>query len=110
VAELFRQVGNSYTLAQMAHVLAIRSERDSLFRIGLRSNPALLGAIGLTLVLQLALIYIPWLQAAFATRALSAFALALGLAASSLIFGTVELEKWLLRCARTRAALQAAPI
>ena len=30
-------------LSQLGHVLAIRSERDSLFRIGLLSNPPLLG-------------------------------------------------------------------
>jgi len=31
------------TLSQMAHVLAIRSERDSLFTLGLRSNLACWG-------------------------------------------------------------------
>jgi len=85
------------TLAQMAHVLAIRSERDSLFRIGLWSNRPLLGAVALTFVLQLALIYVPFLQRFFTTVALSAADLALGLAASSLIFCAVELEKWILR-------------
>jgi len=85
------------TLAQMAHVLAIRSERDSLLRIGLWSNRPLLGAVALTFVLQLALIYVPFLQRFFTTVALSAADLALGLAASSLIFWAVELEKWILR-------------
>jgi Ca2+-transporting ATPase len=85
------------TLAQMAHVLAIRSERDSLFRIGLWSNKPLLGAVALTFVLQLALVYVPLLQRFFTTVALSAADLALGLAASSLIFWAVELEKWILR-------------
>ncbi|MBK9712459.1 MAG: cation-translocating P-type ATPase [Kouleothrix sp.] len=85
------------TLAQMAHILAIRSERDSLFRIGLWSNTPLLGAVALTFVLQLALVYIPFLQGFFTTVALSAADLAIGLAASSLIFWAVEIEKWLLR-------------
>jgi Ca2+-transporting ATPase len=40
------------TLAQMAHVLAIRSERVSLFRIGLFSNKPLLAAVSLTVLLQ----------------------------------------------------------
>jgi Ca2+-transporting ATPase len=85
------------TLAQMAHVLAIRSERDSLFRIGLWSNRPLLGAVLLTFVLQLALTYVPFLQVYFETVALSARDLILGLALSSLIFWAVELEKWIRR-------------
>jgi Ca2+-transporting ATPase len=85
------------TLAQMAHVLAIRSERDSLFRIGLWSNRPLLGAVLLTFVLQLALTYVPFLQVYFDTVALSARDLILGLALSSLIFWAVELEKWIRR-------------
>ena len=85
------------TLAQMAHVLAIRAERDSLLRIGLWSNKPLLGAVALTFVLQLALVYVPFLQRFFTTVALSAADLAIGLAASSLIFWGVELEKWHLR-------------
>ena len=35
------------TFTQMAHVLAVRSEHDSLFRIGLLSNKALLAAVAL---------------------------------------------------------------
>ena len=42
------------TLSQMAHLLAIRSERESLFSLGLASNLPLLAAVVLTLVLQLA--------------------------------------------------------
>jgi len=85
------------TLAQMAHVLAIRSAHDSLFRIGLWSNRPLLGAVALTFVMQLAVVYVPVLQGFFTTTALSARDLAIGLAASSIIFWGVELEKWVLR-------------
>jgi Ca2+-transporting ATPase len=85
------------TLSQMAHVLAIRSDRDSLFRIGLWSNRALLGAVVLTFVLQLAVVYVPFLQGFFTTVALSARDLGIGLAASSIVFWAVELEKWLMR-------------
>jgi Ca2+-transporting ATPase len=83
------------TLAQMAHVLAIRSERDSLFRIGLRSNRPLLGAALLTVALQLAVVYVPALQAIFSTVALSAVEVGICVGLSSLIFWAVELEKWL---------------
>ena len=85
------------TLSQMAHVMAIRSERQSLFRIGVWSNRPLLGAVTLTVLLQLALIYVPFLQHVFKTVALPAADLALSLAASTLIFWAVELEKWFLR-------------
>jgi P-type Ca2+ transporter type 2C len=85
------------TLAQLAHVLAIRSDRDSLFRIGLWSNRPLLGAVTLTFVLQLAVVYVPFLQGFFTTMALSARDLAIGLAASSIVFWGVEAEKWAMR-------------
>ncbi len=81
------------TLAQMAHLLAIRSERDSLFSQGLASNLPLLGAVALTLVLQLATIYVPWLQPIFRTQALSAAELVLCLGLAAIVFVAVEVEK-----------------
>jgi Ca2+-transporting ATPase len=81
------------TLAQMAHLLAIRSERESLFRIGLASNRPLLAAVGLTLVLQLATVYLPWLQPIFHTQALSAGELAACFGLAALVFLAVEAEK-----------------
>ena len=81
------------TLAQMAHLLAIRSERDSLFRIGLASNRPLLGAVALTIALQLATIYVPWLQPVFRTQPLSAGELALCFGLAAIVFVAVELEK-----------------
>jgi len=91
------------TLSQMAHVMAIRSESQSLFRIGLMSNKALLGAVSLTLLLQLALIYTPFLQSFFKTERLPAGDLALTFALSSVIFAAVELEKWMTRNRRARS-------
>ena len=84
------------TLSQMAHVLATRSERHSLFRVGLFSNKPLLAAVGLTVVLQLALLYVPWLQKIFKTTALPVFDLARTAGLAAVIFCAVELEKWLL--------------
>jgi Ca2+-transporting ATPase len=81
------------TLAQMAHLLAIRSERDSLFTQGLASNAPLLGAVALTLVLQLATIYVPWLQPIFHTQPLSAGELALCFGLAAVVFVAVEIEK-----------------
>jgi Ca2+-transporting ATPase len=90
-------VFTTLTLGQMAHVLAIRSEHDSLFRIGLLSNRPLLGAVGLTVLLQLALLYVPFLQGVFETVPLSAADLAVSLALSGVVFWVVEVEKWVRR-------------
>src|SRR5690606_41989380 len=70
-------VFTTLTITQMAHVLAIRSESESLWRLGLFSNLPLLGAVLLTLCLQLATIYVPILQPIFHTQALSATELAI---------------------------------
>jgi Ca2+-transporting ATPase len=86
------------TVAQLVHSIVIRSETESLFTIGLFSNKPLLGAVLLTLVLQLAVIYLPPLQPIFKTQALTAGELAFCLAMSGVIFIAVELEKWLARC------------
>ncbi|MDE2311169.1 MAG: calcium-translocating P-type ATPase, PMCA-type [Betaproteobacteria bacterium] len=85
------------TLSQMSHVLAIRSERESLFRQGLLSNLPLLGAVTLTFLLQLATIYVPALNEIFHTQPLSASELGICLALSSVVFFCVEIEKWLIR-------------
>lgn len=76
---------------------AMRSDRDSLFQIGLFSNKPLLGAVVLTLGLQMAVIYIPVLQTIFQTTSLSAIDLLISFALSIVIFGAIELEKWLIR-------------
>ena len=89
-------VFTTLTLSQMGNALAVRS-RESLFKVGLLSNKALLGAVLLTFVLQLAVIYVPFLQNLFKTNALSAGELLLSLVLSTVVFWAVELEKWLVR-------------
>ncbi|MBK6878106.1 MAG: cation transporting ATPase C-terminal domain-containing protein [Ignavibacteria bacterium] len=44
---------------QIAHLLAIRTGKESLFKAGLLSNVPLLFAAGLTVLLQLLTIYVP---------------------------------------------------
>ncbi|EIC28090.1 cation-translocating P-type ATPase [Methylomicrobium album] len=85
------------TLSQMGHVLAIRSESVSLFGRGFFSNRLLLGAVALTFALQMAVLYVPFLQPIFKTEALSATELLFSLALSSVVFFAVEIEKWLRR-------------
>ena len=81
------------TLSQMAHVLAIRSETESLWRLGLGTNKALLGAVALTFALQMATIYVPFLNPVFKTQPLTASELGLCLAAAAVVFVVVEIEK-----------------
>jgi Ca2+-transporting ATPase len=90
-------VFTTLTLSQMGHALAIRANQDSLFTIGLFSNKALLGAVVLTFVLQLGVVYVPFLQGIFNTQALSLFELLLSLILSTVVFWAVEAEKWLRR-------------
>ena len=82
---------------QLGHVMAIRSERESLFTQGVLSNKTLLAAVLGTIVLQLATIYVPSLNPVFKTQALTPFELALVLGLSTLVFIAVEIEKYLKR-------------
>ena len=57
--------------SQLAHVLAVRSERDSLLSQGLLSNRPLAAAVALTVALQLAVVYLPALNVVFVTEPLT---------------------------------------
>jgi Ca2+-transporting ATPase len=85
------------TLTQLAHALAIRSDRESLLAIGLLSNRPLLGAVALTLLLQMAVVYLPALQAIFKTTGLTPGELLLCLTLPLVVRLAVEIEKWLAR-------------
>ena len=98
------------TLSQMAHVMTIRSERDSLWQLGLGSNRPLLGAVLLTFVLQMATIYVPALNPIFKTQPLSVGELGICLGAAALVGVAVELEKaWRRNRAQNPLAESAAP-
>ncbi|HEX2965817.1 MAG TPA: cation-translocating P-type ATPase, partial [Syntrophorhabdaceae bacterium] len=84
-------------LSQLGHVLAIRSEKQSLFRQGLLSNKPLLGAVIIAMLLQLMTIYIPFLNPIFRTTMLTIPELLIVLVVSSLVFVAVEIEKWVKR-------------
>lgn len=84
-------------LSQMGHVLAIRSESESIFSQGLFSNKPLVGAIALTFALQMATVYAPVLNPIFNTEPLTWSELAIALLLSSVVFIAVEIEKWVKR-------------
>ena len=80
--------------SQLALALGIRSETQSLFKIGVFSNRGMVLAVVSTIVLQLLVIYVPFLQNIFRTQALSAIELAIALGVSLLALVVVELWKW----------------
>jgi Ca2+-transporting ATPase len=85
------------TVSQMANVMAVRSETESLWSLGLFSNLPLLGAVTLTIGLQMAVIYWAPLQGVFKTAPLNLNELVFTLALSSMVLVAVEIEKWLAR-------------
>jgi Ca2+-transporting ATPase len=86
-------VFNVLCLCQMGHVLAIRSENQSLFSVGIFSNKPLIGSVLIALLLQFVITYVPFLQPIFQTEALTLNEFLLVGAASSLVFFAVEIEK-----------------
>src|SRR5688572_22374310 len=82
------------SLSQLGHVLAIRSD-EFIYKKGLLSNKPLIGAVMLTFVLQLGVIYIPAANTIFKTQPLSVSELLICMGVSAVIFHAVELEKWI---------------
>ena len=78
---------------QLGHVLAIRSERSSLFTLGLGSNRPLLATVLATVAMQLAVVYLPAGNAWFRTQPLAADELASCVLAALAILALVEAEK-----------------
>ena len=83
------------SLAQLGHVMAIRSEKEFLLKIGLFSNLQLLVIVFLTFLLQVAVIYLPFANNILKTTPLSLSELLLCIAISAVVFHAVELEKWI---------------
>ncbi len=80
-------------LSQIAEVSAIRAGDTSFFRVWFRRNRLLLFAVVATFVLQLLVIYAPFLQNAFNTVALNGEQLAVSIGLASTVLFAVELEK-----------------
>lgn len=82
---------------QLYHVMAIRSETRSLFSMGLWSNRPLVLAVGVTVLLQLMVIYVPYFNKLFHTEPLSWQELLIVTGVSGIVFVAVEIEKWVKR-------------
>ncbi|MDJ0621034.1 MAG: cation-translocating P-type ATPase [Calothrix sp. MO_192.B10] len=84
-------------IAQMGHAIAIRSNTRLTIEMNPFSNLFVLGAVVLTTMLQLMLVYVPPLRNFFGTDELSMQELAVCLGFSALMFVWIELEKLFLR-------------
>lgn len=83
--------------SQLGHVMAIRSNRESVFKIGLFSNKPMIAAVLLTVLLQMMIIYLPFLNVIFKTQPLSLNELMLAVITSSIVFWAVEIQKLIIR-------------
>jgi magnesium-transporting ATPase (P-type) len=81
-------------LFQIFYVLNCRSLRDSVFRIGLWSNPWIYAGIGVLILLQLGFIYLPFMNALFYSAPLSVTALLESLLMALVVLPVVGAEKW----------------
>jgi Ca2+-transporting ATPase len=80
-------------LIQFFNAVNCRSEKHSIFRIGLLSNKWLLLAIAGSLSMTVMLVYVPFLQEVFHTYALSAVDWGIAVASASSILIVVEIGK-----------------
>ncbi|MHB0857172.1 MAG: HAD-IC family P-type ATPase [Anaerolineae bacterium] len=81
-------------LSQLGNALAIRSDRLTLLQLGIFTNPALLGAVLLTFILQMGVVYLPFAQQIFDTQPLTLGQLGISMGLSSIVFLMVEAAKW----------------
>ena len=79
-------------LAQLVNVFNSRSDHRSEFR-GLFENPLLWGAVGLSALLQVAVVYLPFLNTAFGTEPLTAAQWGVAIGAASVVLWVSEARK-----------------
>ncbi|MFB7225453.1 cation-translocating P-type ATPase [Streptomyces sp. NPDC056227] len=84
-------------VSQFFNALAVRTDRQSLFRIGLLSNPWLIAAGCFGITLMAAISYLPPLQALFNTAPLGAGDWAILACFGALLLAAEETRKWWLR-------------
>ncbi len=83
----------SLAFMQVFQALASRSVKESLFKMGVLSNPLLAGMALLVVVLQLMVLYVPILSNFFEVIPLSGCDLSIAVGAGVVVFVVMELEK-----------------
>ncbi|GAB4542668.1 MAG: cation-translocating P-type ATPase [Anaerolineales bacterium] len=92
-AEWQTMIFTSLALMQVFQALASRSEKESLFQMGVMSNPLLAGMAALVTALQLSTLYIPALAKFFNVVPLSGCDLSIAAASGVIVFAAIEFEK-----------------
>ncbi|NHZ71240.1 MAG: ATPase, partial [Proteobacteria bacterium] len=82
---------------QLGLALEVRAEKASLFTVGLFTNKAMLGAVGLGLAAHLVILYLPIAQRIFGTEPLDLLHFAIAIAGALVVMAAVELWKVFLR-------------
>ncbi len=82
---------------QLGLALEIRTERASLLTIGLLSNKAMLGAVGVGLATHVAILYVPFLQSVFGTEPLDTAHFGMAIGGVIVVMACVEGYKFLAR-------------
>jgi Ca2+-transporting ATPase len=82
---------------QIFYLLNCRSLKDSIFKIGLWSNPVVYLGIAALVVLQLMFVYLPWMNAWFSSAPLSLDAWLKCIAAAMIVLPIISIEKRLRR-------------
>lgn len=83
-------------LIQLFHSLNVRSNTQSIFKMGFSTNPALIGAILVGGLLQVIIVFVPFLRDMFKVEWLNLEQWAIVLAASIAIIPIVEIGKMIL--------------
>ncbi|MET9450505.1 cation-translocating P-type ATPase [Streptomyces cinerochromogenes] len=99
--EAITMVQAGIVVSQFFNALAVRTDRQSVFRAGLLTNPWLLAAGCFGIGLMAAISYAPPLQAVFHTAPLAPADWAVLAAFGALLLAAEELRKWALRHRRT---------
>lgn len=84
-------------LFQIFYLLNCRSLKDSVFTVGLWSNPWIYAGIAVVLTLHLGFIYLPFMNALFGSAPLPLSSLAAATALAFSIVPVISAEKWLRR-------------
>ena len=90
------------SLTQLAHVFAIRSDTEFIIQKGLFTNPQLLGAVFITFLLQMGVVYLPFANDLFKTQPLTFAELSVCILVPVVVFHAVEFEKWLKKRSRKK--------
>jgi magnesium-transporting ATPase (P-type) len=97
LAEAQTMAVTAVIMFQVFYMLNSRSLRDTIFQIGVFSNPWVFVGIGVTLALQAAFIYAPPLQRVFGSAALDPAELAVAMLAGVATLPVITIEKWIAR-------------